>query len=1014
MTHKIQLQQSLPKVMEAMRLAHISCKHPDPDIGGDELEGHLGRVIPYTYFLLSQFPVGCVDQEGRAAMLHFLCDMFHVRYRRNERPDDLEQALTLAEDAIITLPPGDDCTFKEIIGHLGELQHFKYKQTQSTDDLQRGITWAEQAVAATPPGAPHRYCRVGILSNLLNDRYTRTGAEEDLQQSISLTEENVTASQLSLGQDGLLSMNLLASRLQDRYHLKGALSDLEQATIYAQQVLDRTAEDDPELGIRQSNLANKFHSRYLRTRELDDLQSAIRLAEEAKKADMSESYTTMVYLGLGALFHIKYDQLENMDDLNQSIVCTERAIANMPLADPLRPLCLFNLGNALFAKYQAKNDIEEVIIRNPTDFSDKRLIDLLCTPIGSRHEKLNIGDLDKAIDFYKEGLHSIPIDHVTRARVLLTTGIAVESRYFRTYWLQDLEDAVRFYTEAWNYQIARPLERIEAARRAAQLHALQKDFEGASRCLTGAVRLLPMISPRSLQRDDQQHMLSQFSGLAAETASCALQAGRSAVDTLRLLELCRGVVISFTIDLRSDISTLKTTHPSLFQQFDSLRHEIDSNGLDLESNMGHNYFEKSQSVDSVRWKAVHQRKLEESYQALEAVIAKIRELPGYDEFLLPLKAEEMMRMAQGGAVVVFNSTQLRSDAIIITPSSIRQLKLPALNHEDVTANIDEMNKIFKDSRKSTRGTRNKRMSELLLWLWESAVGPVCDELGLGEQGKAEKPSRIWWIGVGPLNSAPFHAAGDHSPKSLKNVISLVSSSYISTMKALAYARQDAHAQLGTTKARIQLVNMSETPGHKRLAGVEKELLAIQEIARRSSVPTEVFNKPPKGQILQQLRQISGEGEVRIIHFACHGLSDPQNPLESRILLFKDGDTKFEEPAGLSVREVSNMKIQGAYLAYLGACHTANNSVVQLADEGMHVVNSFQLAGFRNVIGNMWKVDDKFCVLVSTGFYRALFENCMHGGTGIDVAEAFHCAMKTVWQTYWRDFIGWIPFVHYGA
>lgn len=48
--------------------------------------------------------------------------------------------------------------------------------------------------------------------------------------------------------------------------------------------------------------------------------------------------------------------------------------------------------------------------------------------------------------------------------------------------------------------------------------------------------------------------------------------------------------------------------------------------------------------------------------------------------------------------------------------------------------------------------RNKEMVKLLAWLWETAVKPVLDKV------KPEsKNSRIWWIGIGELSRAPFHA-----------------------------------------------------------------------------------------------------------------------------------------------------------------------------------------------------------------------------------------------------------------
>lgn len=1001
---------------------HMSCKHPDPHIGGDDIEGHLSRVIPYTHWLLeNQLPSDCEDQANRAAMLHLLADSYQVRYRRNNCHEDLLQALALCEEAIFALPSDDDeNVLKEILGHLAELQYHKYQESRSTDDLERGITWAEQAVAATPPNTPHRYYHTSFLANLLHDLYIRNGNPHLLNQSISLTHEN--ANHVHPGEQSSLTMNLLANRLQERHELTGAMSDLQQATMYAQKVVDETDKDDPEYGIRLSNLGNKHHSRYLRSNDESHLDIAIQLAKQALQTNLSESYARTVHLCLGSRFHLKFDRSNNIADIDQAIVYTERAVNNMPLTDPNGPLCLFNLGNQYLSRFEAKNDLEDVTIRDARpSASNTRLMNFLVTSVESRHQNLNIKDLDNAIDYYKRALGSLPVDHVGRARMLLITGRALESRYRRMFMLADLEDAIAFYTEACNYRIARPLERIDGARKAAELHALQKYWTEATSCMTAALDLLPMVSPRTLQRDDQQHVLAKFSGLAAEAASFALEAGYPAYEALRLLELGRGMIMSFAIDLRSDFSSLKTTHPDLFRKFNDLRTKINERSPNLEDPSGTEFSWDPKSMDSVTRKMMDRRGMQDLYEELEGVIVEIRAMDNFHGFLLPPSETEMMSLAKDGAIVVLNSTILRSDALIVTGSSIRALRLPDLAYEDIEVNINRMNAIFEGTCNETRADDNKELSAMLLWLWDVAVNPVCQALGLESKQDTKSAMRIWWIGVGPLSRAPFHAAGKHPSKS-KNAVSLVSSSYIPTIKALSYARQDASPRNGISDVRIELVSMPDTPGHPPLPNVEDELSCISEIARKSTVAIDTFVKPSKSQILQRLRRSSGEGVMRIIHFACHGLSDPQNPLESHVLLLKDAEDAEKhsdeliapQADRLSVREVSTMKVESAYLAYLGACHTANNSVMKLADEGLHIVSSFQLAGFRNVIGNMWKADDESCQIFSREFYCYLLGTDHKKKKGIDAPAAFHHAIKKVRKNAPADFIGWIPFVHSGA
>ncbi|KAK4085584.1 uncharacterized protein Triagg1_574 [Trichoderma aggressivum f. europaeum] len=1003
---------SLSRSIAAMQQMHASCKHPDPNIGGgDEIEVDLARVIASTHWQLDNILIRKSQiQTDRAVMLHLLADAYQVRYRRREKSDDLECAIQLCEEAQSTFPQDDEDT-KEVIYHLAELHNFRYLETRTSSALTKGIEWAKQGIAVTPPGAPHRSCCARVLGNLLHDLYARTGKPEHLDQSIFWGQEMIK--ELRRAEDLTAARNIMSIRLQDRYELTGAIADLQQSIMYAQRVLNDTGEEDELFGIRLSNVANKYRSRYERSRNEEDLDSAIRLAMQATETDLTEHDARIICSGLGACFHQKFDLSNNTEHIDQSIQWTELALALTPETDVHYPLYVFNLGNQLRARYEAKNNIEAVRIRDATpQTQNTQLMDFLFQSIESRHHRLNIDDLDAAIKHYKDALNALPEDSVYRARIIYHTGAALVSRYYRLYMLQDLEEATSLYVETANYQLSRPLDRIHGARSGGELYALTKNWAMATSCLTTALNLLPLVSPRSLQRDDQQHMISQFSGLAAQAASYALEAGYPAYEALRLLELGRGMIMSFAIDLRSDISSLKMAHPDLYERFDNLREKISDKSPTLEDPSGAN-FALAEQWDSVNEKAVERESLRDSYQSFEALIKEIRKLDGYDRFLLPLTEVDMMSLAGNGAIVVVSPTELRCDALIVTSSFIRHLPLPELKYEDITKKMNDANVAFARTSIATRGGDNKTLSKILLWLWDTTVEPICRVLGL--ESKQEAVKHIWWIGTGPLSKAPFHAAGKHPSKS-KNILSLVSSSYIATIKALWYARQVANPDEGKSRLRIELISMPDTPGHPSLPNVEEELRCIHDIADKK-VDVEFLDRPAKGRVLQQLHQHCDEGVLRVIHFACHGLSDPRNPLESHVLLLGDmGDSsnKPNEPraAGLSVREVSSMKVQNAYLAYLGACHTANNSVMNLADEGLHVVSSFQLAGFRHAIGNMWKADDESCRLFSKEFYSRLLEGS--GGAG-EVPEAFHYALKKVRKSVSPgDFIGWVPFVHFGA
>src|SRR5207249_4816555 len=89
----------------------------------------------------------------------------------------------------------------------------------------------------------------------------------------------------------------------------------------------------------------------------------------------------------------------------------------------------------------------------------------------------------------------------------------------------------------------------------------------------------------------------------------------------------------------------------------------------------------------------------------------------------------------------------------------------------------------------------------------------------------------------------------------------------------------------------------------------------------------------------------------VAHFACHGRSDTDDPGASALLLSDAADHP------LTVTEIYRQNLTGAELAYLSACSTTDTRP-RLADEAVHITAAVQLAGYRNVIGTLWPVDDR--------------------------------------------------------
>jgi CHAT domain-containing protein len=132
------------------------------------------------------------------------------------------------------------------------------------------------------------------------------------------------------------------------------------------------------------------------------------------------------------------------------------------------------------------------------------------------------------------------------------------------------------------------------------------------------------------------------------------------------------------------------------------------------------------------------------------------------------------------------------------------------------------------------------------------------------------------------------------------------------------------------------------------------------------------------------------------HFACHAISDFARPSESGLLLH-DGT--------LRVRELSQLHIAQAGLAFLSACTTAFGGI-SLPDETIHISSAFHLAGYPSVIGTLWPVSDRISTRIAGLTYSRLASE--------PPARALHYAVSEIRRNYPCSPSLWAAHVHLGA
>lgn len=907
-------------------------------------------------------------QRRRVCLTLQALTMFH-RFQDKGDIDDLERAISSGEENLsLTVPENNGQTpgERQWVDHYGFLAGCfwaKFGHTDDMADLDREIEYREQSLASVPSGrAIAVKVRQRELSRRLKVRYEHTQQMADLNRAIWCGQEGYELPTV----DDATNLYILLMR---RYERSGDTTDLEQCIMYATRALDAAPLDADEDYTRAgclTNLAGGLEHRYVQYYQIDDLRRAIPLCEESVAlVPEGHEYRAGLLANMVGLLGLLYTETKDIGDLEKAMRYSEEGLS--ATKDHLaRAGVLLNLGDILHSKFTSTADVDS---------------------------------LQQAIVYAEKALEAFPADHPARGMAFLDLGDRYLDRAQHTDSPDDLDRSVFAFKEAWAYTYLMPSERVRAARGAAAalIHRRGGAMEAYS-LLEGAILLLPEVSPRSLAGDELMSTMYGIHGLAADAASTALEAGIAAAGALKLLEMSRGIMAGISIDCRSDLSDLSVTDGGLFNQFNNLRVEIDT---PLPEWMAVNY--RVPMIEAIR-------RRREAVDNMAELIVKIRNLPGHEGFQLPLSPAQLMSMAADGAIVTFCSSSLRSDAIIVTTSSITSIPLPKLSFTELEARLGG-GAIAKLSSGTFRtyGARNNSLRNLLLWLWNAAVWPVLQALKLTATAGSDAADlpHICWIGTGLLGVAPFHAAGDYSRNAdpLQNTMSYAVSSYTPTIKALSYAREKDLTILGRgtdSRSRMLLVTMPVTPGEADLPDIEREVENILEVTKGSIASTHLA-QPSADEVLREFESFAA------MHLACHGISDASTPSRSHlVLLASDGTADC-----LSIRRISRRNTAtSAQVVYLSACSTAESTGVQFADESLHIASGFQLAGFSHVLAAMWSAESKVCVAVSTEFYRALFDGMGEGHR--KVRTAFHQAVKKVQEQHRRSPLKWAPFIHMGA
>ncbi|MEU9671788.1 CHAT domain-containing protein [Streptomyces bobili] len=927
--------------------------------------------------------------------LNNLGNVLITRFTRSGSATDLNEAINAYYAVVDAASDERTADLGATLSNTGYALRERYGLTADPADLEAAIHTGRQAVAILRTGDSALPGALENLATSLGSRFERTGDVTDLDQAIEALRESLTLT-LPRGVGRVGRMSNLANSLRLTFERTGDLAYVDEAITLLRELLATFSPEHPDWPGFLSNLTSNLHARAAVTGSLADLNEAVEAGARAVD-DIPARHVGRPGLvnNLGTSLQTRFERTGDPSDLDEAITRLRQAAHELPDTNPVLPGILGNLANGLRNRFATTGDpgaLDEAVDigRRATGLLTAQhpqrpgVMAGLGAALGLRFQQSgNPADLGGAISLYQEALATTPDAHPLRARVLHDLGGAYAARSALTGDAADLATAVDVLERAGESETAATSVRLTALWSAGTL-AAATDPGRAARLLARAVGLLPAIAPRRLDRPDQQHALGQYGGLASAAAALALDdpslpEGERPTAALRLLESGRAVLLSQSLETRSALTELASLQPELAARFTLLRDRLDRPSDDL-------------TEETAAQPGIHDRVCLVAEWA--DLLGTIRALPGFATFAQPPSHEELAELSAHGPVVVFNVSEHRGDALLLTPEGVSVQPLPGLTRDTLVEQITDFHDALEttndpDASHGTRVVAQQRLSSTLGWLWDHVTGPALTALTLDVPPDGRLP-RVWWIPGGLLGLLPVHAAGHHRDGTGRTVIDRVVSSYAPTLQALRFARSQP-----TASGPALVIAMPTTPNvPEDLPNAADEAEFLTAHLPGSTLLTSEGTAPTRQTVVELLPSHP------IAHFACHGISDQADPSRSRLLLHDHQHDPF------TVMALAPIRLDQAYLAFLSACETALTTDARLLDEAIHLASAFQLAGYPHVIGTLWSIADDAAFTLTKAFYQGLPTK--------PPANALHDAVRSLRDRSAASPSLWASHIHIGA
>ncbi|KAG9079777.1 hypothetical protein FRC06_007478 [Ceratobasidium sp. 370] len=683
----------------------------------------------------------------RSESLYLNLAIGHVRrFERLGDLDDIHKAIQCYKQALYNLAQNDLQAQSRCLYHLGAAHRARFERLGDAEDINVAINHQTLAVRLASEMEPSKAEWLASLGTSLRQRFQYFGNSDDIDQAIQHQQKSVALT-TARAAGRSLRLAALGASYKARFERTGQLKDLDAAINAQTEAVAAISVNDIHRPPMHNGLAQSYDRRFRRLGNLEDIDKAIyhhNLAVNLTPEDHTNKFWYLTYLGNS--MKRRFQTLQNLSDIDAAIQNQEHAISLVPSKHAAKLDCFENLGNSYRCRFnQLKNlkDIDQAITCHSyavlfTGEADSGVAQRLSNLSLSYRSRFNYSmdreDVDMSIRCQTEAIALTPQNHIRRPVYLGQLAELYWSVYRRFGGLDLIDNAFRHFKQAALLSIGDPKYLFRAAWSWATLAVSHSQFDPLP-AYSRAMKLVPQVAWLGAAVEQRFGHIVSMGAISAEAAAIACSVGEHDV-ALEWVEAGRSIVWRQMLQLRTPFDDIAVVNPVLAGRMKRVSLEL--NRMSIRSTDDLDMDLDGPSAEQV---SQQHRCLVDEWEEL---LAEVKQVPEFKDFLVPKKAAELRLAARNGPVVVINAHTSRSDALILCPGSsvIESVRLPDLLFQEASDARSYLLEAISGTRKHPRGERRPVWAEhedghtsgsqfknILAILWEGVVRPVLDHLG---------------------------------------------------------------------------------------------------------------------------------------------------------------------------------------------------------------------------------------------------------------------------------------------